>query len=500
MPVTSPPLIIGLDLGTTRCKAVAIAPDGGVAASATGAYPLRSPHPGWAEQSAQEVWLAAAAALQSLSQAVPAGALAGLSLSGAMHSLLPVDANGQPLAPASTWADQRATPQALALRQLPTAQALYQRTGCPLQTNYHVAKLRWWQACEPALAGRAARFVALKDWIFWQLTGAWATDLGLASTTGLLDIHQLRWDETALGLAGISAAQLPALVPPAEVAGRLTPAAAAATGLPAGLPIVPGTSDGGTANLGSGAVRAGQSVISLGTSGAVRRIVARPLLDDPQQRTWCYVLLPDRWFAGGAINNAGLALQWVREKFYADLAGDEGYQRLSDDAARVPPGAEGVQFLPYFSGERSPHWNPQARATLTGLGLAHTRAHVARAVMEGVAYCLADVWQVLAAESPAGPVAAGEVRLTGNVTHNPVWAQIVSDVLGVPLGADEAADASALGAALLGHQALGHLTRLEDAAARLPLGRLFQPDPPRHEFYKSGHVAFQDQYRRLNKQ
>jgi gluconokinase len=263
------------------------------------------------------------------------------------------------------------------------------------------------------------------------------------------------------------------------------------------LPVVPGTSDGGTANLGSGAVRAGQSVVTMGTSGAVRRVVAEPLLD-PLQRTWCYVLTgPDqdrgRWFAGGAINNAGLALQWVRERLYPDVPGDDGYQRLSADAAGVAPGADGVTFLPYFTGERSPHWNPEARALLSGLGLGHTRAHIARAVMEGVAYCLADVWDVLLAEVPARE----SVRLTGNVTHNPVWAQLVADVLGVSLSADEAADASARGAALLGHLALGHLARLDDAAPALPTGRVYTPDPARHAYYVEGHAAFQNLYRRV---
>ena len=485
-------LVIGLDLGTTRCKAVAVAPSGAVTASATSAYPLRSPQAGWAEQQAAEVWQGAAIALRELCAQVPAEQLAGISLSGAMHSLLLVDAAGEPLAPALTWADQRAAPQARALRLQADPHALYQRTGCPLQPTYHLAKLRWWNEAAPEIARRAAYYVTLKDWVLWRLAGCWATDLGMASSTGLFDIHRLAWDPEALTLAGVTAQQLPGLVSPAQIAGAITAAAVADTGLPAGLPVVPGTSDGGTANLGSGAVSAGQSVITMGTSGAVRRVVAQPLLDRAE-RTWCYVLVEGRWFAGGAINNAGLALQWVRERFYPDLAGDAGYERLTADAAGIAPGAEGVRLLPYFTGERSPHWNPEARALLSGLGLAHTRAHVARAVLEGVAYCLADVWEALNTEASA----LGQVRLTGNVTHNPVWAQIVADVLGVSLFADEAADASALGAALLGHLALGHLQRLEDAGAALPPSRAYNPDPARHAFYQTEHRVFQDLYRRL---
>ena len=501
-------LVVGLDLGTTRCKAVAVTAAGEVVDSATGAYPLHSPHPGWAEQSAGDIWQGAAGALKALTGRIAAERVAAISLSGAMHSLVLVDEAGLPLTPALTWADQRAAPQAQALRAQVDGWALYQRTGCPVQSIYHLAKVRWWHEAQPELARHAARFVSLKDWICWQLTGAWTTDIGLASTTGLLDIHSLAWDTEALTLAGITAEKLPNLIRPEGVAGAVTPAAARDTGLTTGLPVVAGSSDGATANLGSGAVRPGQSVVTMGTSGAVRRVVAQPLLDRAQ-RTWCYVSDEGQWFAGGAINNAGLALQWVRERFYPDVPGDAGYLQLMQDAASVAPGAEGVRLLPYFTGERSPYWNPNARAQLSGLGLPHTRAHIARAVLEGVAYCLADVWEVLEAEAPSaalptvgGAVAGdapsgGEVRLTGNVTHSPAWAQIVADVLGVTLLADEAADASALGAAFMGHLALGHLTRREDVAAAMPPGIAYVPKPARHELYQAEHRVFQALYRAM---
>jgi gluconokinase len=413
-----------------------------------------------------------------------------------MHSVLPVDAAGVPLAHALTWADQRAAPQAEALRQQldPAARhALYARTGCRLNALYHPAKLRWWRQAAPAVFAQAARFVALKDWVFWRLTGRWLTDLGLASTTGLLDLQRLDWDPVALSLAGLDAACLPRLAAPDAVGGALQPAAAAATGLPAGLPVVPGSSDGGTANLGAGAVSPGQSVVTVGTSGAVRRLAAAPWLD-PAERTWCYSLAAGRWFAGGAINNGGLALQWVRERFYPDLPGPAGYERLLHDAAAVAPGAEGVRLLPYFAGERSPHWNPSARAALTGLGLEHTRAHVARAALEGVAFCLADVWAVLEPLPQSEPVA----RLTGNIARVPVWAQIVADVLGLRLEADEAADASAIGAALLGHLALGHFASLEECALRPSVVEVYEPDPVRHADYAPLHAGFQALYARLN--
>ncbi|MEP7359905.1 MAG: gluconokinase, partial [Anaerolineales bacterium] len=333
--------VIGLDLGTTRCKAVAVSARGEVAADATSAYPLHSPHPGWAEQAAGDIWEGARAALSGLAEKVPAECITGLALSGAMHSVLLVDEAGEPLAPAPTWADQRAASQAAALRGQAEAlrgqaeaQALYQRTGCPLVASYHPAKLRWWLEEQPALAQRAAHFVSLKDYVLWRLSGRWTTDIGLASTTGLFDIHQFDWDGEALALAGVTRERLPDLVRPAEIAGQVTAEAAALTGLRVGLPVAAGSSDGGTANLGAGAVQAGQSVVTLGTSGAIRRLVAQPLLDRAA-RTWCYVLDEGQWFAGGAINNAGLAVQWVRERLYPDVAGEAGYAALMADAAGV---------------------------------------------------------------------------------------------------------------------------------------------------------------------
>ena len=200
-------------------------------------------------------------------------------------------------------------------------------------------------------------------------------------------------------------------------------------------------------------------------------------------RTWSYVLTAGRWFAGGAINNGGLALQWIRENVYAEA----GYDQLLADAAAVPPGADGVMWLPYFSGERSPHWNPDARALLFGLRLAHTRAHVARAALEGVAFCLADVWEALKDGSEGGTSA----QLTGGITRAPLWTQIVADVLSLPLAPIEAADASAVGAALLGLAALGSPPAWPVAASPTVF-----PDPLRRNDYAARHREFQSLYAR----
>jgi gluconokinase len=291
----------------------------------------------------------------------------------------------------------------------------------------------------------------------------------------------------------VKESQLPELVAPTTVVGKISPEVSRLTGLPGGLPVVAGASDGGLANLGSGAVNPGEMVITVGTSGAVRRMVAQPWLD-PLARTWCYVLLEDRWFCGGAINSAGLAVQWVREKFYPELTPEAGMQRLMGDAGKINTGSDGLFFLPYFAGERSPHWNPALRASLHGLSLEHQRGHVARAVLEGVAYCLRDVWVVLTQDQAQVALA----RLTGGITQSPVWTQIVTDVIGVPVLPVEAADASAIGAGMLGAYGLGLVDSLGFSSGNSASRPMIYPDQTRHALYLALHENFRDIFHRIN--
>lgn len=479
------PWIIGLDLGTTRCKALLVDQVGQARAMSDHPYAVQSPRPGWVVQQPQAVWGAVQATLRDLAAQRPAGQpVAALALSGAMHSLFPVDGQGTPRAPAMTWADQRASKIARALRTEHDPLALYQRTGCPLTALYYPARLRWYQAeGEPD-----ALYVGLKEWILFQLGGGWTMDYGMASTSGLLNIHTLAWEPEALALAGIHPGQLPALTAPQAVGGTLTHEAASLTGWPQGLPLIVGTSDGGTANLGAGATRSGQQVITVGTSGAVRRVVDRPQLD-PQARHWCYLLAEGRWFIGAAINNGGLAVQWVRERLYADLQGAAGYEQLLADAATIEPGAAGLSCLPYFSGERPPAPPGQEHATFHGLSLAHQRAHLARAVLEGVAFSLAERCALL------GWARDADSRLTGRITQMAPWPQLLADLLATPLRPIAQADASALGAARLGFWAIGQVDSLDEGEP--PAAPLLQPDAAQHARYQAPYHRFRILQREL---
>ncbi len=462
------PLTLGLDIGTTGCKAVALDPTGRVRGTASATYPLLTDASGRAEQNPETLWEAVCTTLRELS--VGTQPLAGLALSGAMHSVVALGPRYKPLADALTWADSRAGTLLDTLRREGNEVALYTHTGCPLETPYHTARLRWLREAQPELFRRAQLFVSLKDYLAYRLSGTLATDVGLASTTGLLDLRNARWHEAALALAGVTAAQLPDLVQPTDQLGTLTEAAAAATGLTAGLPIFSGGSDGGLANLGSGVTRPGETILTLGTSGAVRQVANAPQLG-PERLTWCYLLSAGRYFAGGAINNGGLTLEWLRRTLYSELPRDGGYSRLLQDAAEAPGGP---LCLPYLTGERTPHWNAELRASFFGVGAHHTRADLARAALEGVAFTLADVFELLKPNTHP-------VQLTGGVTYAPFWAQLITDTLGVKTELNPVADASALGAAMLAQVALSWTT-FEDAAARAASAARtpLKPDPAAH--------------------
>jgi gluconokinase len=481
--------IIGLDLGTTSCKAIALSHRCEVLATAAGTNRIFSTEAGTAWQDPREVAQSAIQALKGLSDQMETGRALGICLSGAMHSLFPCDAHFDPLLPAVTWADVRAGAAAEALRQSCDASEVYRRTGCPVRYLYHPAKLRRWIDERPEL--QRANFSAIKDYVLYRLTGEWATDFSLASATGLMDTHRFEWDDEALALGGIHADQLPRLVSPDSLVGKITAEVARLTGLPVGLAVIAGAGDGGLANLGSGAVRTGQSVITVGTSGAVRRISAAPVFD-PAERTWCYLLKPGRWFYGGATNNAGLAVQWVRELFYPDVAGAGGYERLFQDAESVPAGAEGVVMAPYFAGERNPHWDPAAKAGIYGLALGHTRKQVARAVLEGVGFCLADIWDAMG----ENPLPAQAVRLTGMINSRPAWAQLVADLLGVNLEGLEAADASAVGAAILGFCSLAPELSLEMMAGQSKPTAFYRPVAEHRSAYEKTIRVFRALYAR----
>ncbi|MFF5069935.1 gluconokinase [Micromonospora olivasterospora] len=486
-PDAYPRVVIGVDIGTTSTKSVAYDTEGRQLAAHSAGYPLDEPHPGYAEQDPRLILDAVLETVRAVVAELP-GPVAGLSFSTAMHSLIGLDADGEPLTASVTWADSRASRQAERMRAVPSGLALHRRTGTPVHPMAPFSKLVWFAEQEPRLFERVAHWVGIKDYVLLRLCEAMVTDHSVASGTGLMNIHRLAWDAEALGRAGITEEQLPRLVPTTTVLPGLTPAAAEATGLPADTPVVVGAGDGPLANLGLGAVHPGEVACSIGTSGAMRVMVERPAVD-PLGGVFCYALTEDRWVVGGAINNGGIVLQWAGEALAPEL-GEHAEEELLDLAARAPVGSGGLIMLPYLLSERAPHWSALPRGAYVGLTHGHGREHLVRAALEGVCQQLA---LVLSSVRAAGNEVR-EVRAGGGFARSRLWRQMLADVLGMPVRFPVGHEGSSFGAALLGMQALGLIPSVDVAADLVRIDETVRPDPAAAATYAALLPLFSELY------
>lgn len=488
---TRTPVTLGVDLGTTAVKVVAYDATATVTARAERAYPLRTPAPGAAEQDPDAVLHATLNALREVTGSVGGERITGVGFSGAMHSVLGVDARARPLTPAFTWADQRAASWAEHIRTHERGLAISERTGTPPYAMNLTAKLRWLHEEHPGVAGASHRFVSLKEYVLHALTGEWVVDESIASATGLYDLGARTWNDEALRVARVTPARLSPLVPSTFRLAPLRPDMAERAGLMTGTPLVVGGNDGCLANLGSGAMRPGTLCISLGTSGAVRATVTEPRTD-PEGRTFCYTLTPGLWMVGGPINNGAVVLRYLRDHFTASPAGTP-YDAILDEAARAPAGSDGLLFLPYLLGERAPLWDAHARGAFVGATLRHTRAHYLRAALEGVVLNLLTVRDLVQPRTP--PVT--QVRASGGFARSALWRQILTDALGHVVHFPDSPDASCLGAALLARHALGTFPDLHAAEELVPVTLTHAPDPAAHAAYAALLPVFRDATRAI---
>ncbi|HEY6759459.1 MAG TPA: gluconokinase [Baekduia sp.] len=485
--MTPAPVVIAIDIGTTSAKAGAFDAGGRETAAHEVHYPLLEPEPGWVVQEpAVVIDAVVAAARGAVTGARAAGlAVAGLSFSTAMHTLVGVDAAGAPLTDVVTWADQRAADQARRLRA--ERPHLHGRTGTPLHPMAPLPKLVWFREREPQLFTRVARWCGIKDLVVHRLTGAWVTEHSSASGTGLMDLTTLDWDAEALEVAGIVREQLCALAPTKHIV-SLTAAAAATLGCPRDLPLVLGAGDGPLANLGVGAVAPGVAACSIGTSGALRLMVERPVVD-PRGRVFCYMLSEDRWVVGGAVNTGGVVLKWAREALAPEL-GEHAEAELMDIAAQAPAGSDALIMLPYLLSERAPHWSTIPRGAYVGLTFAHRREHLVRAALEGVCLQLA---LVLASLRDAGNEVR-EIRATGGFARSALWRQMLCDALGQDVGFPDGHQGSGFGAALLGMEALGLIPSFDRAAELIAVAEVRTPDPDASATYAATLPVFDALY------
>jgi gluconokinase len=473
------PVVIGVDVGTTSAKAVAVDARGRERGSAETRYPLLEPAPGRAEQ---DPGVVVDGALEAIRGAVAAardggGQVVGLSLSAAMHALIALDAHDRPLTRLITWADTRAHAQAQRLRA--ERPELHDRTGTPIHAMAPLAKLAWFAESEPKTFAAARRWVGVKELVVARLTGTWALDHSTASGTGLLNLEALDWDREAVAAAGIGADRLATLVPTTE---RLALARDAAAQLDLDVPLVVGAADGPLANLGVGAVEPGVAACSIGTSGALRLMVRRPAID---RRLFCYALTPGRWVVGGATSNGGVVLQWAGAALAPDL-GEHAEAQLIALAQDVAPGSEGLLMLPYLLSERAPLWGAAASGAYVGLARHHGRGHLVRAALEGVCQQLALVLDSL---RDAGNEVR-ELRATGGFARSAAWRRMLADVLGTAIGFPTVHEGSAFGAALLGMEALGLVESIDVAAGLVEVDEVIAPDPAAAAVYAEQRPTF----------
>ncbi len=457
--------ILGIDIGTTSTKAVLFSVEGTLIGQHSVGYPLLSPHPEVQEQNPEEIYRAVIQSVRSAVNRYPEQikSLVGLSFSSAMHSLIAVDAEGKSLTHSITWADRRSADWANKIRQQCSGHDLYVRTGMPIHPMSPLVKLMWLRHEHSDLFKKAAKFISIKEFVLYRWFQQYVVDYSIANATGLFNMEKLNWDVEAIALPGITPDHLPNIVPTTHVLRGIDPAAASAMGLPTNIPVVVGSSDGVLANLGVGAIAADTLAITVGTSGAVRAMLNQPQIDQ-KERLFCYALSKKRWVVGGAVNNGGIILRWVRDNLAdtevatAKRLNTDVYDLLTETAATVPAGSEGLIFHPFLAGERAPLWDANARGSFFGLGLNHTRPHLIRAVLEGIVYNLHSV--AAAVQSAVGP--AKTIRATGGFARSPFLRQMLADVFNKTVFFPENYQGSSFGAAVLGLYALGYISSLDD--------------------------------------
>jgi gluconokinase len=456
--------MIGVDIGTTSTKAVLFEDNGKVIAQANEGYPLFTPKSSIAEQDPDQIFQAV---IQTVKQVVAQTAvrpeqLLFLSFSSAMHSIIAVDADGKPLTKCITWADNRSAEWSDRLKRDMNGHELYLRTGTPIHPMSPITKLMWLRHDFPEVFQKTAKFISIKEYVFAKLFREYVVDYSIASCTGLFNLEQLNWDEEALRIAGISSHQLSALVPTTHVMQGLQPIYAEEMGLEETTRFVVGASDGVLSNLGVGAIEPGVVAATIGTSGAIRTVVDRPLTD-PKGRIFCYALTERHWVIGGPVNNGGMLFRWVRDELAAseiDTAkrlGLDAYDLLNRMAERVRPGSDGLLFHPYMTGERAPLWNANARGSFFGLTMHHGKEHMIRAVLEGVIFNLYTV--LLAMEEQIGRPT--RIQATGGFARSPLWRQMMADIFDQTVVIPESFESSCLGAAVLGLFAIGQADSLD---------------------------------------
>jgi len=466
-----PNYLLGIDVGTTGCKALLVAEDGRVAASTTSEYPMSTPQPLWAEQDPEDWWQVARRSIaRVLTEAKATGSdVAGIGLTGQMHGLVLLDAHGDVLRPCIMWNDQRTAAQCEAITRQLGVKQLLELTGNVVLPGFTAPKIAWVRDNEPQVYSRIASVLLPKDYLRYRLTGALVSDVSDASGTSLLDVARRTWSSEMVRALSINANWLPQLTESPEVSAHVSKQAAAETRLVAGTPVVGGAGDQAAQAVGTGTVVEGIVSVTIGTSGVVF-VSSDKYRCEPQGRlhAFCHAV-PGKWHLMGVMLAAGGSFRWFRDTFCerereeAKRAGRDPYDLLTEAASKIPAGSEGLLFLPYLSGERTPYSDANARGVFFGLSLRHTRAHLARAVLEGVTFGLRDSLELVRALG----IPTREVRATGGGASSGLWRQIVADIFASPIATVNVTEGAAYGAALLAGAGAGVYASVPEACQKV---------------------------------
>lgn len=484
---------IGIDIGTTNIKAVVINNKGNVLNEFEQAHSIQSPKPGYSEQDPEIIVSSIFSVIKKSVEHLPTVAvLKSISFSSAMHSIMAVDKNGQPLTTLITWADTRAHSIATKLKDTTLGKSIYKKTGTPIHAMSPLCKIAWLQKEEPAIFNKASMFISAKEYLFFRLFNQYIIDYSIASATGLFNNETLDWEPEALLFAGIHYAQLSKPVPITTAYSGISKTYMGQLSLPADVLFIAGGSDGCMANLGSFAVNNNEAAITIGTSGAVRRMSTQKMSDN-HQRSFQYLVDEHTFVNGGAINNGGIALQWFLKNFYGDVITHNNIDELLKEVEKIPAGAEGLIFLPYVFGERTPVWDAAATGAFVGIRSSHTRIHFLRAVLEGICFSLLQVLKVVEENNPV----IDTIFASGGFIKSNVWVQMLSDILNKKILINSTVDASALGAAFVALKQMGVIQQWQDVKHFFTGGAEFIPGQSVQQAYQHNYSIFITLYQKL---
>ena len=467
--------LLGIDVSTTAVKVILLDTHGGVVSSALSPLSLSIPRPGWREQDPRDWWDATVTSLRALldqSNVRPENIVA-LGLTGQMHGAVFLDARGEVIRPAILWNDARSAAQCAEITDLVGEDQLREITGNPALVGFQAPKILWLREHEPENFTKVRHILLPKDYIRYRLSGEFATDTSDAAGTLLLDLAKRNWSDEILSRLEIPRAWLPDVYEGPDVTGYVTVEASQLTGLPPGTPVVAGAGDNAAAAIGSGVVQEGTGLLSLGTSGVIFVPTDAPRIDPTGAlHAFCHAI-PGAYHLMGVTLSAGGSLRWARDILSSVRSDTDTYDSFIEPAKHIAPGAEGLFFLPYLSGERTPHMDPTARGAWIGLGLAHRQEHLIRAVLEGVAFALRDAWERITALG----VAPSALRIVGGGAKSATWREILAAVLDVPLQQLAVDEGAAFGAALLASVGSGVFTDIDEATTQTVKLRGNREDP-----------------------